>query len=254
MGSARRLSLASLREARQKCTPRQKLACTLFCFIFLLALVGGIVALVLVGKGSPPPSSLPLGPCTAVQIQQGCAPGFCEAGKCTCAPNYDQLDGSRCAVPLANKQMQFFVYDVLGDSAPGQRCSADFVQAYSLQGVLWHVHNAVVNQSCPRSRNLTRIVRCRATVFNTETPFLEWKGQFGPYTTFDSQGRCTSPDCAETWSRFGHVVGCLPWSGYMGGYSYGNSTHLYSFPNEASNDACLNSLLQFAWCSSCFES
>lgn len=227
-----RLSLASLREVNQKCTRRQKLACGLVT-LMLLALVAGVLAFVLLRKDSVGPSAgIPQGNCSAVQIEQGCAPGFCAGGQCSCAPNYDQMDKSHCAVPLANKRMQFFVYKVVEDSANADGCSADFAQAFSLQGVLWYIHNAVVNQSCPRSGNLSRILRCRATVFNTEQPFLEWKGQFGPFTTFDSSGSCTSPDCLQTWRKFGRVVGCLPWSGYMGGYSYGNSTHLYSFPDE----------------------
>ncbi|CAE7797000.1 RNU1 [Symbiodinium sp. CCMP2456] len=227
-----RLSLASLREVNQKCTRRQKLACGLVT-LMLLAVVGGVLAFVLLRKDSVGPAAgIPQGNCSAVQIEQGCAPGFCAGGQCSCAPNYDQMDKSHCAVPLANKRMQFFVYKVVEDSANADGCSADFAQAYSLQGVLWYIHNAVVNQSCPRSGNLSRILRCRATVFNTEQPFLEWKGQFGPFTTFDSAGSCTSPDCLQTWRKFGRVVGCLPWSGYMGGYSYGNSTHLYSFPDE----------------------
>ena len=251
IGSAHRLSLASLREARNKCTRRQKTAFALTCLIFLLVLVGGVVALVLLGKSKGIPNHQPQGACSTVQIQQGCAPGFCEDDQCTCAPNYDQVSSSNCAVPLANKLMQFFVYEVLGDAANSLGCTGDFAQAYSLQGILWHIHNAVVNQSCPRSMNLTRIVRCRATVFNTEKPFLEWKGQFGPYTTYDSDGGCTSPDCQGIWNRYGHVVGCLPWSDYMGGYSYGNTSHLYSFPERAKNAACLNEQGVFAFFTQC---
>mmetsp|Transcript_31248 Transcript_31248/g.72276 ORF Transcript_31248/g.72276 Transcript_31248/m.72276 type:complete len:454 (+) Transcript_31248:40-1401(+) len=230
-GPGRRLSLASLREARRKCTLRQQLGCALAALIFLLALVGGIVALVL-WKKSGAPGSLPGGACSGRQIEQGCAPGFCSSSGCTCIPNYDQIDGSHCAVPLANHKMSFFVYEVLGDDSNTNECSHGFAKAYSLQAVLWYLHNEVVNQSCPRAQNLTRVVRCRATVYNTEQPFLEWKGQFGPYTTFNKDGRCTSPACGKVWSKFGYVTGCLPWAPFMGGFSYGNASHLYSFPEE----------------------
>ena len=242
LGSGHRVSL-SLRDDRGKCTCRRKTACVVG--LMLLVLLAGAVAFVMLTKGKADPGIMPQGACSTVQIQQGCAPGFCTSSRCACSPNYDQMDDSHCAVPLANKRMQFFVYrvggDVADDAAAGASggCSADFAQVYSLQGILWYVHNAIVNQSCPRSMNMTRILRCRATVFNTERPFLEWKGQFGPFTSFNSSGSCTSPDCLQTWKRFGHVVGCLPWSGYMGGYSYGNSSHLYSFPDEASKETCL---------------
>ena len=77
--------------------------------------------------------------------------------------------------------MNFFVYQVLADNESA--CVAP--EAHSLQGVVWHLHNEVVTQSCPRRMHRSRVVRCRAAVFNTEQPFLEWKGQFGPYTNFN---------------------------------------------------------------------
>ena len=32
--------------------------------------------------------ALPVGDCSAVQIERGCAPGFCSDGRCRCTPNY----------------------------------------------------------------------------------------------------------------------------------------------------------------------
>jgi len=171
--------------------------------------------------------ALPVGDCSAVQIERGCAPGFCSDGRCRCTPNYEQLDASRCAKPLANSRMNFFVYQVLADNESA--CVAP--EAHSLQGVVWHLHNEVVTQSCPRRMHRSRVARCRAAVFNTEQPFLEWKGQFGPYTNFN-EGKCVSPGCEDVWRNFGFVVGCLPWAAYMGGADYGNRSHVYSFPHQ----------------------
>jgi len=106
----------------------------------------------------------------------------------------------------------------------------------SMQGVLWRLHNEVVTSSCPRRGRYTRIVRLKATVFNTDEPFIAWRGQFGPYVKFqDSQ--CTEENCTKTYQQYGFVVGCLPWQGSMGGLSYGNKTQSYSFPGACPTQA-----------------
>eukprot|EP00930_Biecheleria_cincta_P066155 TRINITY_DN52175_c0_g1_i1.p1 TRINITY_DN52175_c0_g1~~TRINITY_DN52175_c0_g1_i1.p1 ORF type:complete len:253 (-),score=24.24 TRINITY_DN52175_c0_g1_i1:152-889(-) len=108
---------------------------------------------------------------------------------------------------------------------------ADDSLAYSMQGILWYLQNNIVTKSCPRNFNVTRITRFKATVYNTDAPFLAWGGQFGPFLEFH-KGRCTSPACTESLRTFGQVVGCLPWSPYQGGVSYGNTSQSYSLPDS----------------------
>jgi len=130
---------------------------------------------------------------------------------------------------LNPKSMQFYVYraeneqDYTNDALMGV--------GHSLQGVLWYLHNRVVLRSCPRSLGITRIVRLRATVFNTFAPWDLWEGQFGPFVNF-SHGQCVSGDCTDVLSRYKSSVGCQTWQPYLGGESYGNMTQWYSLPGS----------------------
>jgi len=126
--------------------------------------------------------------------------------------------------------MSFFVYRARSDADRNYDGMADDASVYSMQGILWYLHSQVVTKSCPRNFNITRITRSKVSVFNTEEPFFEWKGQFGPYLTFEG-GKCASPECSETFEKYGQVVGCLPWSPYQGGRGYGNTTQSYSLPS-----------------------
>eukprot|EP00931_Biecheleriopsis_adriatica_P109518 TRINITY_DN83780_c0_g1_i1.p1 TRINITY_DN83780_c0_g1~~TRINITY_DN83780_c0_g1_i1.p1 ORF type:complete len:499 (-),score=51.01 TRINITY_DN83780_c0_g1_i1:75-1472(-) len=243
VGSATRLRL-SLGSISERLTSSQKWKlclgdrlCLGMCVGLLLLLVVFIIGIIIhfaISSGShPAPLPNDDSSCSSVQIDHGCAAGFCSStGQCRCTPNYDQLDAATCAMPLSHHRMSFHVYRALSDEDWSATSGVDSVTAYSLEGILWYVQNFVVSSSCPRNFNATRIVRFKVDMFNTDTPFLEWKGQFGPFVTFD-QGRCTSPSCAGTWERYGYVVGCLPWSSYMGGGSYGNTSQLYSFPGAS---------------------
>lgn len=176
------------------------------------------------------PRKEPIGSCSAAQVDQGCTPGFCSAtGQCSCRPNYDQLDQLTCAKPLGHLRMNFFMYKVQSDEDEHDDEVAGNTIFYSMEGILWYLHSQIVTKSCPRNLNITRIKRFKANVFNTKEPFFEWQGQFGPYLTFE-KGNCASPECTDTFRRYGQVVGCLPWSPYQGGHGYGNTTQSYSLP------------------------
>jgi len=175
-----------------------------------------------------------LGPCTALQIQHGCAAGFCSGpDQCWCEPQLHQTGPGSCANPMAHKGMQFYVYRALDNGGIQQGGDALMGKTESLQGVLWFLHNHVLTKSCPRSLNVTRVARYKATVFNTDLPFEKWEGQFGPYVDFNN-GKGTQTTrrfgIRSMFDSFGYVVGCMPWERYMGGASYGNKTQGYSFP------------------------
>lgn len=127
--------------------------------------------------------------------------------------------------------MNFFLYRAQCDGTDACDSMMDDSVACSLEGILWYMQNKVVTKSCPRNFNVTRITRFKATVYNTNAPFLAWGGQFGPFLEFH-KGRCLSPACMESLETYGHVVGCLPWSPYQGGLSYGNISQSYSLPSS----------------------
>lgn len=216
------------------------MACIL-CFLLVAA-----ATVYTLRSSSAWPSNVPtseLGPCTAKQIRHGCAAGFCSgSGQCRCEPQLTQTGHASCANPMAHKGMQFYVYRALDNRGINQGPLAERLmgkaddlmgKAESLQGVLWYLHNHVLTKSCPRSLNVTRVARYKATVFNTDTPFEKWEGQFGPYVDFNN-GKGTQTTrrfgIRSMFDSFGYVVGCMPWEGYMGGASYGNKTQGYSFP------------------------
>eukprot|EP00930_Biecheleria_cincta_P037716 TRINITY_DN25917_c0_g1_i1.p1 TRINITY_DN25917_c0_g1~~TRINITY_DN25917_c0_g1_i1.p1 ORF type:complete len:549 (-),score=47.76 TRINITY_DN25917_c0_g1_i1:220-1866(-) len=231
-GQRRRLSLASVGittsccSVRCKCSRRTKWALVMGLLVLLFVTIAVVIASI---RGNEP-SIEPIGSCSTDQIDQGCTPGFCSSmGQCSCRPNYDQLDQFTCAKPLGHLKMSFFVYRARSDKDAHGDEMAGNAKLYSMEGILWYLHSQIVTKSCPRNLNITRIARFKATVFNTKEPFYEWNGQFGPYLTFE-EGKCASPECSETFHRYGQVVGCLPWSPYQGGHGYGNTTQAYSFP------------------------
>lgn len=209
---------------------RRKMVVAGMC-IFLFLAVGVVVVVYILGRqGQPERSKLPpLGPCSLLQIDHGCAPGFCKGkDNCWCQPNDEQTDENRCARPLENIKMEFYMYRALGDSDNGTLMGL----ADSLEGVMWTLHSQVVTKSCPRALDITRVVRLKATVFNTDAPYEAWSGQFGPYADF-SEGKCGGAgggECVDNWKRYGFVVGCETWRPSMGGQSYGNKTQWYSLP------------------------
>jgi len=132
--------------------------------------------------------------------------------------------------------MEFYVYRIQDDSQKASNVTADDLQgeAASLEGIMWTLNNRdyqMATQPWHDSQSITRIVRLKAVVFNNDLPYEEWQGQFGPWVDF-SQGKCVSSDCASTWKKYGFTVGCLKWSPYMGGVSYGNRTQWYSLPGS----------------------
>mmetsp|Transcript_41930 Transcript_41930/g.65412 ORF Transcript_41930/g.65412 Transcript_41930/m.65412 type:complete len:594 (+) Transcript_41930:112-1893(+) len=174
------------------------------------------------------------GPCTAPQIQQGCAPNFCSrSGTCTCLPNRRQ-DGNRCKKAGDSQLMHFYMYVLSGDDddrIPNTNDTDIGSVAYSLQGVMWHLHNNIVTKSCPRNKGIRKIQRMKAAVYNTDRPFDTWLGQFGQFANYVN-GRCERPDCTSIYAQYGFNVGCSIWESFMGGTSYGNTTHRYSLPGD----------------------
>jgi len=87
------------------------------------------------------------------------------------------------------------------------------INAASLGGLLWHLHNQVVSR-CPRrattasQMDLTRIVRYKVTTKAT-TPLLMMGMNFGVQFFFD-YGQCVGPGNSHggDWDLYGYVVGC----------------------------------------------
>eukprot|EP00929_Paragymnodinium_shiwhaense_P045625 TRINITY_DN23283_c0_g1_i1.p1 TRINITY_DN23283_c0_g1~~TRINITY_DN23283_c0_g1_i1.p1 ORF type:complete len:532 (+),score=92.06 TRINITY_DN23283_c0_g1_i1:83-1597(+) len=91
----------------------------------------------------------------------------------------------------------------------------------NLGGVLWYLHNEVVNR-CDSGRGrgewgyrrfkITRIIRYRVTYRPTSELYNEGGNVFGVRVAFDS-GACTGAfrgmrDCKGVWKRYGYIVGC----------------------------------------------
>jgi len=104
------------------------------------------------------------------------------------------------------KTLSFYMYRAGGEFA----YPLENVNAGSLEGVMWYLHNEVV-ASAPRKYGIDRIRRYRVQVHNTQELFNVHKKQFGPYFAFDA-GRCTTAgiNCAKAYRQYGFVVGCQP--------------------------------------------
>lgn len=86
------------------------------------------------------------------------------------------------------------------------------VNAGTLGGMMWYVHNEVVSciyQDCDYARRygITRIVRFRVKTRATQ-PLYKAGMNFGLRYAFDI-GQCTGPwDCNEQFQKYGYFVGC----------------------------------------------
>lgn len=98
--------------------------------------------------------------------------------------------------------MSFYAYRAQGDSL----YPMENVNMADLPGVMWYLQNEVV-VSTPRKYNITRILRYKVTMENTEEHYVATKRQFGPFVAFDA-AMCTVPNCDNIWLKYGFVVGC----------------------------------------------
>jgi len=124
---------------------------------------------------------------------------------CGCPPP-QVLDRSSgvplCLEPTGPSQMTFYMYRAQGeDDYPLEN-----VNAADLAGLMWYLHNEVV-VAAPRKFGITRILRYKTTVQNTQEFYDTRAKQFAPFFAFDS-AKCTAPDCGSTWESYGFVVGC----------------------------------------------
>merc|ERR1712232_818930 len=96
--------------------------------------------------------------------------------------------------------MTFYMYRAQGveDYAPENVNMAD------LAGVLWYLHREVVS-SVPRKFHITRILRFKVTMKNTQELYDAHPKQFGPYVAFDD-GSATGR--SDIWTKYGFLVGC----------------------------------------------
>eukprot|EP00929_Paragymnodinium_shiwhaense_P021888 TRINITY_DN14149_c0_g2_i1.p2 TRINITY_DN14149_c0_g2~~TRINITY_DN14149_c0_g2_i1.p2 ORF type:complete len:305 (-),score=60.45 TRINITY_DN14149_c0_g2_i1:232-1146(-) len=107
--------------------------------------------------------------------------------------------------------MTFYVYR----AQSGRAYPPENVNAASLGGVLWYMHNEVVTH-CPRKFGISRLLRYKVTMRAT-APLLAKGMNFGVLYSFDS-GRNSGP-CnwhGEEWDRYGYFVGCA----YLGKYPH----------------------------------
>eukprot|EP00929_Paragymnodinium_shiwhaense_P116421 TRINITY_DN8594_c0_g1_i1.p1 TRINITY_DN8594_c0_g1~~TRINITY_DN8594_c0_g1_i1.p1 ORF type:complete len:495 (+),score=102.68 TRINITY_DN8594_c0_g1_i1:109-1593(+) len=81
------------------------------------------------------------------------------------------------------------------------------VNAASLGGVLWYLHNEVTCH-CPRRFQITRILRYKVQYRATQ-PLFDRGMSFGVRYAFD-KGKCTGPwYCAgDGWDKYGYIMGC----------------------------------------------
>lgn len=84
-------------------------------------------------------------------------------------------------------------------------------------GVLWYLHHEIVCMT-PRKYHVTRILRYKVTVKNTDVLRKAMHHDFAPFVAFDS-GKCTVPTCDEIWNKWGFVVGCQVIGGDSAKYS-----------------------------------
>jgi len=123
------------------------------------------------------------------------AEGWTEGKQEFCCQHFKRM----CSQP---RVMSFYMYRAQSDKS----YPMENVNMADLPGVMWYLHNEVV-VSTPRKFNITRILRYKVTVRNTQDLYMATRRQFGSYVAFDG-AMCTVPDCDNIWMRYGFVVGC----------------------------------------------
>jgi len=112
----------------------------------------------------------------------------------------EQLRSDPCDAGPCRRE--FYMYRAQSDvNYPMQN-----VNTASLAGVMWYLHNEIV-QSVPRKYDVTRVMRLKVTMMNTQEWWTTHQSQFGAYVAFD-MGHCTVPNCQHIWDTYGYIVGC----------------------------------------------
>eukprot|EP00446_Apocalathium_sp_SHHI-4_P079332 CAMPEP_0177487408 /NCGR_PEP_ID=MMETSP0369-20130122/29606_1 /TAXON_ID=447022 ORGANISM="Scrippsiella hangoei-like, Strain SHHI-4" /NCGR_SAMPLE_ID=MMETSP0369 /ASSEMBLY_ACC=CAM_ASM_000364 /LENGTH=505 /DNA_ID=CAMNT_0018963707 /DNA_START=1 /DNA_END=1518 /DNA_ORIENTATION=- len=132
---------------------------------------------------------------------------------CGCLPpKILDKTGKLCKEPSGMAKMAFYVYRAQSDS----EYPLENVNVADLPGVMWYLHNEVV-PSVPRKFGVTRVMRYKLTMKNTEEFYSQFPKQFGPFVAFDS-AKCTAPWCNEIWEKHGFVIGCQNLDRYVANY------------------------------------
>jgi hypothetical protein len=119
----------------------------------------------------------------------------------------------------------FYMYRVSGDT----NWPIENVNAASLGGVLWYLHNEVIVER-PRKFGITRMRRYKVQVAGTQA-LARLNMTFGVRFAYDTQ-KCTGAgpwaseeECDKQFEKYGHFVGC-------------NSLGSYPFPTAAKGYPC----------------
>jgi len=98
----------------------------------------------------------------------------------------------------------FYMYRAV--SLSGARYRSTNVNAGTLGGILWYLHNEVVWKT-PRKFDMALIKRLKVSMKATQ-PLLKKGMTFGVRYAFD-RGQCTGPySCDKAFNEFGYFVGC----------------------------------------------
>jgi hypothetical protein len=103
-----------------------------------------------------------------------------------------------CSMPQKPITMTFYMYRAQNN----QTFPVENLNMASLAGVMWYLHREVVG-STPRKFHISRILRYKVTMKNTESYFKDMGKQFGPFVAFDKGSAA-----GRTWDKYGFVVGC----------------------------------------------
>lgn len=202
------------------------------------------------GTPTPPPTTATTtttkvpyhidGECSDAQRKTGCASGFCNNDStCECLANYmeekDENGATACAKPGQQNAITFYMYRAQDDHDYKDWSNDDLA---SLSGAVWYLHNEVVVQSCPRKFDITRVIRLKVTMRNTDKLYPERKSMFGPFAIFDSGACHTCED--DYYNKLGYVVGCQT-PGASDKYTYNGYPPIwYSLPGECPSEAFVN--------------
>jgi len=145
------------------------------------------------------------GTCTEQQLQQGCAWDFCQnETACECIPNYVKVNGI-CERDTKPHKMTFYMYRAMDYQNYPSYANDDFA---NIPGVMWYLHNEAVGESgCPIPKfNISRVIRLKVTVFNTQASFNERHSQLYHVANFDKGAAAGTQN--SIFDQKGYVVGC----------------------------------------------